>query len=216
MKQIKLSNTSAFALVDDEDFDMLHEYSWYLCGVGYAYGRIDNEICSLHRKILNLKKDDRTYVDHIDDNRLNNQKSNLRKCTNQENSRNSRKTSKITSSKYKGVSWNKKISKWRVRIFVNNKGKHIGAFDCEIMAAKAYDIYADKYFGEFARLNFPDELNDGSVMFRRPKTSKYKNVYFCKTSQKWIVQIARKTCGSFNTELDAFEYINRRQLIENS
>lgn len=59
------------------------------------------------------------------------------------------------SSKYKGVGWQKGKNKWRARIVINGKFKHIGYFNDEIEAAKAYDSVAKEAFGEETYLNFP-------------------------------------------------------------
>ena len=93
-------------------------------------------------------------VDHIDCNKENNHISNLRWATYQENSMNSQKTTKTTLSKYKGVSFDKRYNKWRARLTFNNKTIHIGYYDNEEDAAKAYDVKASELFGQYAKLNF--------------------------------------------------------------
>jgi hypothetical protein len=69
---------------------------------------------------------------------------------------NRRKTSRKTSSRYIGVSFHKKKGKWMAVIGYKGKNVWLGRFDNEIDAAKAYDAAAKKYYGEFARLNFPE------------------------------------------------------------
>lgn len=61
---------------------------------------------------------------------------------------------KPSRSRYKGVDWAKDMKRWRVRILVNGKRIYLGSFDDEIEAAKAYDIAAKEYHGEYASLNF--------------------------------------------------------------
>jgi hypothetical protein len=107
----------------------------------------------MHRVITNAPAG--KVVDHIDRNGLNNRRCNLRICSAADNSRNSVKKGK--SSRYKGVSWNKKNKKWFSSIKYNRKFLHIGYFENEIAAAKAYDKMAHKLFGQFAYLNFPKE-----------------------------------------------------------
>lgn len=91
-------------------------------------------------------------VDHIDLNRLNNCRSNLRNATHTQNEQN--KVSRIgSSSKYKGVSWNTMLSKWTAQIGIEGKKLHLGCFVSEIKAAEAYNKAAMKYFGSFANVN---------------------------------------------------------------
>jgi hypothetical protein len=85
---------------------------------------------------------------------LDNRRENLRICTIQQNIRNSRKwKTKEQTSKYKGVTWKKEKSKWRAYICVDRKQIHLSYYNSEAEAAKAYNIAAIKYFGEFANLN---------------------------------------------------------------
>lgn len=91
-------------------------------------------------------------VDHIDGNRLNNTIGNLRLCERRQNLMNSRKRT-ATTSKFKGVYWLAANRKWRAKINVEGKSKHLGCFAAEEDAARAYDQAALIYFGEFARIN---------------------------------------------------------------
>lgn len=97
------------------------------------------------------------FLDHIDGDRANNNITNLREATKQENGMNRKKNKsyggKQTSSEFKGVSWNKHAKKWQAKIVIDGKMKYLGLFKSEIGAAKAYDIAATKNFGEYARLN---------------------------------------------------------------
>ena len=109
----------------------------------------------MHRFILNAPKGQ--YVDHRDRNGLNNQKRNLRFCTQSQNMMNLK--SSTGTSKYKGVSWNIKYKRWQSHIRLNYKLKNLGSYNSEIEAALAYDHAARELFGEFARLNFPGNGN---------------------------------------------------------
>lgn len=91
-------------------------------------------------------------VDHIDGNRQNNRLENLRWASHAENGRNRKKLDNCTS-KYKGVSLNKKTNKWRPYICVNNKKYHLGTYKDEEFAAAIYNCFAKLLFKEFARLN---------------------------------------------------------------
>lgn len=115
----------------------------------------------MHRVILERKLGrkltDIELVDHINNNPLDNRRSNLRPTDASGNAGNQRKSKtrngKPTTSIYKGVS--KHSNKWCGQISVNGKNIYLGCFFEEIQAAKAYDTAARKYFGEFANLNFP-------------------------------------------------------------
>lgn len=82
-------------------------------------------------------------IDHIDGNKLNNQKSNLRFCTNSQNQANR---------KMKGYSWNLKDKKWRAKITINHKQMHLGSYNTEAEAKEAYNQAKIKYYGDFARI----------------------------------------------------------------
>ena len=103
--------------------------------------------------------DSRLVVDHIDRNRLNNQISNLRYVSYSQNCMNSNKQLN-TSSKYKGVCFHKQNKKWKAQIQLNNKKIHIGYYDGEIDAARAYNTKAVELFGEYACLNKFDDDQD--------------------------------------------------------
>lgn len=173
MKKISLGTTKSkycgayYAFVDDEDFEWLSRYNWrpsiikksiYACRRRLANesgpaGRL------MHRELLShyglLKSN--MQVDHIDGNGLNNQKLNIRNCTQSQNNHNckKRKPQRPTTSKYKGVSWNKERNKWRAYFEIKGKTFWIGRYVNEEDAARAYDRKALEMAGEFARTNFP-------------------------------------------------------------
>jgi len=165
MKEIELTHGGGkVALVDDEDYEYLNHWRWYLTKDGYAArsgvtnGRRFG--CRMHRVILGLT-DPLILTDHKDRDRLNNQKSNLRTCTNIQNKWNVTARGR---SKYLGVMYQKRhfittsgrIFDYEViiaRIRVNGKYIRIGQFDTEEDAALAYNKIAKQYRGEFANLN---------------------------------------------------------------
>ena len=114
---------------------------------------------NIHRLVANEfveNLDNKPFVDHIDGNRENNIYTNLRWATHSENGMNCTKK-KNTSSIYKGVSFNRRLHKWSAQIKLNKKNIFIGYFMDETEAAKVYDEKAMELFGEYAKLNFPDD-----------------------------------------------------------
>jgi hypothetical protein len=153
MKEIPLTQDKV-ALVDDEDFEVLSKYKWYYKR-GYAMkttyldeGKRITEF--MHRVILGIMND--LHTDHINNNGLDNRRSNLRKCTVSQNQMN-RGIHKNNTSGYKGVMWHKLHKKWFSRIAINGKRYYMGEFKDKIDAARAYNEAALKYHGEFARIN---------------------------------------------------------------
>jgi hypothetical protein len=131
------------ALVDAEDAPLVSQYRWRLnVGYAYVYG-----LGSMQRLLMKPPKG--KTVDHIDGDRLNNQRYNLRICTHAENMRN--RNSATGASRFKGV-WLCKGS-WRARIGVDGRYIGLGSFASERKAAKAYDKAALELHGEFARTN---------------------------------------------------------------
>ena len=91
-------------------------------------------------------------VDHINHDTLDNRKVNLRLCTIQENQRN-QKIRVGTSSKFKGVSWDRRLGRWQVSLRSSGKSVYLGVYINEVEAALAYNKAAQQYFGAFACLN---------------------------------------------------------------
>ena len=106
----------------------------------------------MHRQIMDFPKG--LVVDHRNCDSLDNRRDNLRVVTQAINMRNRRKR-KNTSSQFIGVSLRKSRNRFDVNIRHNGKKIYLGSYDNEIDAARAYDAAAKKYYGEFARLNFP-------------------------------------------------------------
>jgi hypothetical protein len=161
MVKIALTQGSS-ALVDKKDYPRLSKFIWYAkegtSGIIYAihnFKRSNGKFrpTRMHRFILGLKKGD-PLVDHKNQNGLDNRRKNLRICDKSKNAFN-RKNIKRShhTSRYKGVSWMKDLGKWRATITINYKSIHLGLFETEKMAARAYNLFAKKHIGEFACLN---------------------------------------------------------------
>jgi hypothetical protein len=142
---------NCYVLIDKSDVEKMKTWVWRLQGVGYIKCKINSKDNYLHRVISN-EKNPSIIIDHINRNKLDNRRKNLRRGTLSQNSANRLKNTKIKStSKYKGVSLSN--GKWKVHIKHKGQRYNLGTFINEKEAAKQYNIYAKKFFGKFAALN---------------------------------------------------------------
>ena len=156
-----------FAKVDPEDYIWLSQFRWY-CNkrphTSYAIRNAgegaERRKVLMHREIARTPK--HLVCDHINRHGLDNRQQNLRNCTKRENNLN-QAGHRGSVSKYKGVYWKKRERRWAACIKSEGVKKHLGYFDSEVDAAKAYDQAARKYHKEFASLNFPQSHTE-----RRP------------------------------------------------
>lgn len=165
MREIPLVNGRGVALVDDEDYERLADHRWYTSRGRYAY-RVEKDSSRrkvyMHRDVLLPPAG--TPIDHIDGNGLNNQRANLRTCTHRENCRNTRarRGAKRTSA-FKGVG-RTYDGRWRAFVVTAGRMRHLGRFETETDAAKAFDEAARCLHGQFARLNFPRDGERGALV----------------------------------------------------
>jgi hypothetical protein len=152
VKRIPLGG-GLYAYVDAADYEWLSQWAWHVIG-GYA-GRYEKDRkIYIHREIVQPRKG--LVVDHINRNKMDNTRLNLRACTPDENARNRAK--RVASvSQYKGVGYRKRNKKWFAEIAIAGEHIWLGFCDSEIDAARTYDRAAVEHFGEFANLNFPEE-----------------------------------------------------------
>lgn len=156
IKVIKIPlSKDKFALIDEIDYPIVSQFNWYARkgkrGVYYATSRQHKNI-HMHRLILDIT-DSKTFVDHKNNDGLDNTRNNIRIATCLQNNLNKRPY-KNRSSEFKGVYWSKEKKKWVSQIKkAGCKTKHIGYFVSEIHAAIAYNTAARECHGEFAFIN---------------------------------------------------------------
>jgi len=171
VRMIPLSEGS-YAYVDAADYEWLSQWNWHTTSAGYAARHDKGRTVLMHRLIMKPRKG--KVVDHADGNRSNNCRSNLRVCTRRQNQRNVRKH-RNSFSRFKGVYYCKQKHKIFSHILVDGHLRHLGSFDNQTDAARAYDHAAVEAFGEFARVNFPREWppeRRAEVYASRRKTKK--------------------------------------------
>lgn len=133
--------------VDICDKPLFEYLDWYNGHYGYLQIKVQGHIKRYHRLISNCPEG--LVVDHINRDTKDNRRVNLRNVTKQQNSINQPNTT----GNYKGVSWSKHAKKWRATAKLDNKTKHLGYFELEEEAAKAYDMHILENFPEHGYLN---------------------------------------------------------------
>lgn len=174
-----------FALVDAEDAEKCLKHSWCV-SQGYAISCFKGRKIPMHRFVLGYGPNDYDdfHVDHINHNRLDNRKCNLRIVTPEAN-----QVNKIgrTNEKMQGV----KVcfTHYSAEIVDDGRKIHIGRFATAEEAARAYDKKAIELHGEFASLNFPDEK-------RNPPIDETKIARIPVNNKRYTEIIAEKKAGT--------------------
>lgn len=142
----------AVAIVDEADLERVTQYRWHLSFYGYAASKKYRGY--MHRLIVDAQPGN--TVDHINGDRLDNRRANLRivpKATNLQ------KTDRLVhahnKSGYKGVWRRSDTGRWTAQASVNGKGVSLGCYDTAEEAARAYDDFVRRQHGPHARTNFP-------------------------------------------------------------
>lgn len=141
-----------YALVDAADYNYLSQWKWCLLSGRResAIRRDEGRLLSMHRALMGAMEG--IVIDHINNDPLDNRRSNLRPCTNAQNMMNKRKYAKNKSG-YKGVLLTSG-GRWKAQISVEGRCMYLGTYDTAEEAAKVYDELALYHYGEFASLNF--------------------------------------------------------------
>lgn len=154
--RVALSGGAAHALIDAADLHLVADRSWQFDTTGYAKTeRRRNGARTkiyMHRLVLGAVAGQE--VDHINRDRLDNRRSNLRLASRWQQSGNTGIRSNNTSG-FKGVSL-QRSGRWGAWIRIDGRSTALGTFGSPESAACAYDAAARAHFGEFANLNFPE------------------------------------------------------------
>lgn len=153
---IALGNSIRHALVDAEDHARVAGFTWTLSRGGYARFLTDPRTRAaqglpmevlLHRFVLGFPS---TAIDHINGDRLDNRRCNLRPCTAAQNNFNVAAPNAGSASPFRGVGWRADVGKWRARIIVDGK-QHCLGFHGRIEEAIAARVAGEaEHFGAFA------------------------------------------------------------------
>ncbi len=184
-----------------EDFESLEQHTWRCTSHGYVVAQITGKPIYIHRFVTNAPKG--MQVDHIDHDRLNNQRSNLRICTPAENNLN-----RVNANIYYCV----QRSKWCAQIKLSEKTYHLGMFQTKIDAEKAYSSAALYYYKAFAHVPYPAETPQSIEQIKwaarqnNPRgESRYSGV--SKRNRLWVacIMVSRQQIqlGTFGSEEEA-------------
>lgn len=198
-------------VIDIEDLPKLRGHKWYQ-HMGYARARVSHG--ELHLSHVIMPCPSGFFIDHINRNKLDNRKANLRIVTRSQNNAN-RSSFRNSSSRFKGVHWNKKSCLWEAAIKKDHHTITLGMYEEEIAAASAYNAYARKLWGEYAVLNDIVEVDYRQKRYFRKSAnpqSRFLGVSKHK-SGKWTARLTmngkRVTIGYFNSEEEAAEAYNK-------
>lgn len=167
MKLIPLRNRDrvvlAHAVVDDDDFDWLGQWSWSFNGGGYAGRRTSGGILLMHRLILGLDFGDPLQGDHRDRVKTNNQRSNLRIATRPEQQQNL--PSMGGTSRFRGVSLCRQTGRWRAAVVFKGRQHSCGRHASETDAALAAEAFRSEHM-PFAQPD-PELIATGLMTIQR-------------------------------------------------
>lgn len=171
---VVLTRNNIKVLVDDEDIELVEQFSWYAFHVHgknlwYALSHFDNPETGkksqvrMHRLIL--KPSMGMLVDHVNGDGLDNRRSNLRVASYGQNARNRHSFPNNTSG-YRGVTFNRAKRKWDAFISIDGRNHRVGRSKDVEVAARLYDTAAREHYGDFATFNFPREDERGATIPR--------------------------------------------------
>lgn len=185
-------------LLDANDVENVAKRQWSVGKHGYATSGAGKKQILLHRLIVEAGAED--YVDHINRNKLDNRRGNLRICNSQQNLMNRPKLA-CGENEYKGVCKTADGS-WQAQIAMDGKSIYLGRFQDPDRAAKAYDTAARMFFGEYAYLNFPDcqeEVRVPIKHYRKLSLDEVQSIRYLYGSGMSISELARLYDHSYSS-----------------
>lgn len=141
----KDGSVRAHALVDASDHAQLARHRWRLQEHGYAvrHEYIDHthsRSIRMHRQIMGVT-DPETHIDHINGDKLDNRRTNLRVATRSQNEQNRSGLNQNNRSGHRGVHWSKSEQKWKVQVTLDRKVHCLGTFDDLEEAARSASAF---------------------------------------------------------------------------
>ena len=158
MKQIKIKK-GCYAYIDDEDFEYLNRFKWGITNghISRQCGTAGKNAVVLYMEFFIKDKESNDRYFFVDGNPRNLQKENIEVRSYSNHAIGLRKTSRPTTSKYKGVSYDTRSGKWLANLWKTENGKKVrklhSLFEMEDQAARAYNIMAYEVYGEMAYQN---------------------------------------------------------------
>lgn len=166
--EAELKCGDVIVLLDAENVDLVSSYQWAVGIHGYVTSGAGKRQILLHRLVAGAGNG--CIVDHVNRNKLDNRRSNLRICTCQQNMFN-REQQANNQSGYKGVCQTKD-GLWQAQIQYCGRAVYLGRYGDTLSAAMAYDMAAKRLFGEYAFLNLPG--TEGMEIVQKDIKRKFK------------------------------------------
>ncbi|WP_321905200.1 HNH endonuclease [Paraburkholderia tropica] len=218
MREIALTSGS-ITLVDDDMHHELSKFNWYEDSSGYAYRKVKFKNpdgiqryrdVMIHRAIMGVAFGDKSHIDHIDGNKLNNQRSNLRICNSSQNQCNRGQQSNNTHG-FKGVRYRRRDNKWAAQICFRGKKEQIGIYATAEDAHIAYCLRSVELHGEFAHSSVKEVASscmNPPVAFKKENSTGFPGVYKRRGYEKWNAHFQsnkkRVFLGTFNSPEEAY------------
>lgn len=167
--------------IDSKDYKKVSKHSWSRSGNGYIHSFIKGKYVYLHHFLIGVTAPG-VYVDHINRDKWDNRRKNLRTTNGTGNGLNKHISKGGKTSKYRGVCWDKSKNKWRAGIAVG-KRFYLGRFDVEEDAAMVYNYAANLLAPGYIE---PNDVPEAPPHIKKYVYEKCKDYLFGKDSKVHI------------------------------